>query len=130
MDVAVIEKAVGDLLALFGSIAPSMKPNIFPSYLPITSPACFFLHDENQHSAFREWLLKNNCDSSEVAMQTTVDYQNRKIIVNKIMVRSLSLSSPLPLTPLRGLPQRMQSSILWLQSSNRWSLEISTTQTD
>jgi hypothetical protein len=86
MDPALIEKAVSDLRSMLLTLAPNMKPNIFPSYLPINSPASFFVN-EHQLQSFQEWLLKNNCDANEIAMETTIDYQNRNIIVNKIMVR-------------------------------------------
>lgn len=87
MKPSAVEEAVTDLISLLTSVSPHFQPNIFPSYLPITSPASLFI-DQQQQQLFQQWLGGKNLESQELMMKTSVDYPNRKIVINSILVTS------------------------------------------
>jgi hypothetical protein len=92
-----IDQAVSDLLSLLESVSPQFQPNVFPSYLPITSPASLFINQEQQ-DLFQQWSGEMNIESQELVMKTSIDYENRKIVINNISVRppsDLLIHSPL-----------------------------------
>ncbi len=81
-----IETAITQLVEIIETSSPNLKPYIFPTYLSITSLISLCQNEGEQKKELKEWLKENHFELNELVMETSIDYTNRKIRIQKIKV--------------------------------------------
>ena len=81
-----IEACVKDLMAQLKSLAPKLRPQIFPSqfshYAQSILKAC---RNENQRAAIVSFLASHDMDDESILFHTDIDLKNRKVVIQRLL---------------------------------------------
>ena len=85
MNVQDVESSIKDLMNHLKSMAPKLRPQIFPSqYSQCAHSLMEICRNENQRAAIVSFLASQDMDDENIVLQTEIDLKHRKVVVHKI----------------------------------------------